>query len=184
MRKHQHKSRRSQQRWKLWKDQKEEVQELKGITVAIQEGIDRHYKTFHKDYGFVANPSIHPMENTVHILGKCNTRLYFEEIDNRRSHNMCTMQQPRHDYNNLIILGFKFCLTHNAPPALLNLSLQRFTHKICLREWSIKNPTCDTHLGPSQSDWYEPKIYIQLDWDPPPCMLGSRKEPARYDGGR
>ena len=101
------------------------------------------------------------MANAVNILGKRNARLYFEEIKNRRSHNLCKTQQPPHDYNDLIGLRFKFCPTHEAPPALLNLSFERFMQDICLREWIIKNPNLDTHLGSSpQLHQYEPKIYI------------------------
>ena len=106
------------------------------------------------------------------IVGALDARLYFEQIEHRKSHNLCRFIQPPHDFNDLIGLGLKFCPNVKAPPVTLNVSLQRFTRDMRLREWIRKeenesNVTDNTYLRSQPAEEYDPKIYLRSDWEPP-----------------
>ena len=87
-------------------------------------------------------------------------------LENIKSHNLCTKQQPPFGYEYLLGLGLKFCPSLEAPPSTLSQSVRRFKRAIRIRDY--RHVAQLRNLDAAQEDeGYNPKIYIPSSWDPP-----------------
>lgn len=122
-------------------------------------------------FGFTVDPTLHPSENVENIIMKSTTReLYPEGLANLSCHNLCSYLTPPSGFENLLGLGFNFCIKERFPGRTIDTSrfLDDLRNKIFFGQGGFGDNDNDIEEMEDSHEEYDPKFKTRSPgWIPP-----------------